>query len=69
MRVLEFSDREGVLGMVTLDNGTLTGSTPGMRRMVTAALGYQNGDPEAAFTYLAEKPSNGYVWVSSRADQ
>jgi hypothetical protein len=68
VKLLEFSDKEGVLGTVTLISSVLTGSTRGMQRMADLAL-TQCATPEAAFRYLAEKPSNGYVWVSRRVDQ
>lgn len=68
MKLLEFSDKDGVLGTVTLDNGTLTGSTRGMQQVADKAV-TQHGSAEAAFTWLRDKPSNGYVWVSRRVDQ
>jgi hypothetical protein len=62
---LEFSDKDGVLGTVTLDNGVLTGSTRGMQNMADKAVGHQ-GSAQKAFDYLSSRPSNGYVWVSRR---
>ena len=62
MAVLRVFDRQGQTGTITLDNGTLTGSSKGAQGIADAALRKANGNPSDAMRWL-NGWSNGYVWA------
>jgi hypothetical protein len=62
MATLRVFDAKGQLGFITLDNGTLTGSTSGMQQIADSALRKAGGNAEEAFRGL-DGWSNGYVWA------
>lgn len=62
--VLRVSGRRGQIGTITLENGQLTGSTPGIQGIADTGLKRAGGDPAAAMRWL-DGWSNGYVWAES----
>jgi hypothetical protein len=60
--VLNVSDKDGQLGTIALEAGTLTGSSASMQAIADSALRRSGGDARAAYRLL-DGWSNGYVWA------
>jgi len=61
-RTLRICDEQGVIGTITLAEGTLSGSGAGTQRLAATYLAKNGGDAEAAYQALLGM-STGYVWA------